>query len=578
MAVFSFDDSDVLGRVFSVDTTTVVIDVEDDQALTSMQVNRLVALESIAGQHLVGMIQKITRKELVLDAVEDIEASPIQNLVKVALIGTLFDKRKQQENVFTRSIEAVPRIHAACYAIENEALTRFMRVLSNTDVDENSSPLKIGVYTLDDVAEAYLDGDRFFQRHAVVVGSTGSGKSWTTAQLLEQVAGLSNGNALVFDIHGEYGSLKERGFRHLKVAGPGDLGDGKGIEDGLIYLPYWLLSYEAIVPMFVDRSDSNAPNQTVMMTELIRQSKESFLKDNGDEEVLANFTLDSPVPFDVEKVLKALKEKDVEMVAGSGGKTKQGPYFGKLTRLVARFESKINDRRLGFLFRGDNSSDYLNKLAVALTASAGEQEVDGGGVKVIDFSEVPSDILPLVISLVARMVFALQQWTLSENRQPIALFCDEAHNYIPDRSLADAAAEISIDIFEKIAKEGRKYGVGLVVISQRPSEVNRTVLSQCNNFVAMRLTNTEDQNRIKALLPENLGGYADILPALDTGEALVVGDASLLPARVKVHEPRLKPNSATVPFWEKWSSDDKREDLAQAVRNWQRQSTKKLDN
>ncbi len=193
-------------------------------------------------------------------------------------------------------------------------------------------------------------------------------------------------------------------------------------------------------------------------------------------------------------------------------------------------------------------------------------------MKIIDFSEVPSDVMPLIISMVARMVFSVQQWTPKERRHPIALFCDEAHNYIPDRSVADAAAEVSIKIFERIAKEGRKYGVGLSVISQRPSEVNRTVLSQCNNMVAMRLTNTDDQNRIKALLPDNLGGFGELLPTLDTGEALVVGDASILPSRVRIHEPNNKPNSATIPFWQCWSKEDANGGVASAVENWRRQN------
>lgn len=566
MSIFNFTEKDSLGRVLSVDTATVVVEVEEEALLSRMQVNRLVAVQSVAGQHLIGMIQKITRKELFSDMSGSEEGPSVQNLVKVLLIGTLFDKRKREENVFSRSIETVPRIHGECYPIEDENLTGFMRVLSRLMDGKEINPLRLGRYTLDDDAEAYLDGDRFFQRHAVIVGSTGSGKSWTTAQVLEQVAALNNANAIVFDIHGEYGPLKSEGFIHFKVAGPGDLGNGKGLEDGIMYLPCWLLSYDAIVPMFVDRSDSNAPNQTVVMTDLIRESKQGFLESIGDKEVLGNFTIDSPVPFSAEDVLRGLREKDTEMVAGARAE-KQGPYHGKLTRLIARFESKLNDRRLGFLFRSDNTIEYLQKLASSLVEQNSKNKQ---GVKVVDFSEVPSDILPLVVSLVARMVFALQQW--SEDRKPIALFCDEAHNYIPDRALADSAADISINIFEKIAKEGRKYGVGLVVISQRPSEVNRTVLSQCNNFVAMRLTNTEDQNRIKALLPENLGGYAEILPTLDTGEALVVGDASLLPSRVKIHEPISKPNSATIAFWGEWSGAAAGTNVSSAVRNWQRQS------
>ncbi|MBF4328397.1 ATP-binding protein, partial [Vibrio anguillarum] len=149
---------------------------------------------------------------------------------------------------------------------------------------------------------------------------------------------------------------------------------------------------------------------------------------------------------------------------------------------------------------------------------------------------------------------------------------DEAHLYMPQRNMADSADDISLDIFERIAKEGRKYGVSLVVISQRPSEVNKTMLSQCSNFVSMRLTNAEDQGVIKRLLPDSLGGFSDILPTLDTGEALVVGDASLLPSRIRIDEPQNKPNSGTVDFWDEWQKPVKDTRLSVAVDNWRKQN------
>ena len=143
---------------------------------------------------------------------------------------------------------------------------------------------------------------------------------------------------------------------------------------------------------------------------------------------------------------------------------------------------------------------------------------------------------------------------------------------MPQRNMADSADDISLDIFERIAKVGRKYGVSLVVISQRPSEVNKTLLSQCSNFVSMRLTNAEDQGVIKRLLPDSLGGFSDILPTLDTGEALVVGDASLLPSRIRIDEPQNKPNSGTVNFWDEWQTQVKEKRLSTAVDNWRKQS------
>jgi DNA helicase HerA-like ATPase len=215
---------------------------------------------------------------------------------------------------------------------------------------------------------------------------------------------------------------------------------------------------------------------------------------------------------------------------------------------------------------------WLERVTHILASGKGAQDDQKGGIKIIDFSEVPSDVLPLMVSLVARLIFTSQQWTESDKRHPIALLCDEAHLYVPERADSDSAGAISVEIFERIAKEGRKYGIGLVVISQRPSEVNRTVLSQCNNVIAMRLTNGEDQSVIRRLLPDSLGGFGDLLPILDIGEALVVGDASLLPTRIRISEPKARPDSATIEFWDRWNSEKPVSGIQRAVRAWRRQS------
>ena len=583
MTIFKYKDEEALGSVLSVDTATVIIKVADLDRLRRMQVNRLVVLQSSkAGQHLIGIVQKITRSSVDQELSVKQEGDPVEieslmpqlNLVRVSLIGTLIDKVGLKENVFRRTLETVPEIDAKCFAVEGDVLTLFMRVVAN--VANEGQKLSLGHYTLDEDAEAYLNGNKFFQRHAIIVGSTGSGKSWTTARVLEQAAVLPSVNALVLDLHGEYAPMKGDGIRHYRVAGPGDLGNKKGLKDGILYLPYWLLGYEALISMFVDRSDQNAPNQAMIIAREVVKMKRKFLEGKKAKELLENFTIDSPVPFSMDELFEELNRLNTEMVPGAkAGTEKQGDFYGKLSRMIARLENKLTDRRLGFLFQSPaeaNELTWLNELSRQLIAGTSLQSDKKGGVKVIDFSEVPSDILPLIVSLIAQLTFSLQQWTSLEKRHPIALFCDEAHLYIPLRSEGDAANEVSIKIFEKIAKEGRKYGVGLVIISQRPSEVNHTVLSQCNNLVAMRLTNAEDQNVVRKLLPDSLGGFGDVLPILDTGEALVVGDASLLPSRVRVKEPNSKPNSGTVDFWDRWSKVSCEDGIVDAVESWRKQN------
>ncbi|MDH5388574.1 MAG: ATP-binding protein [Gammaproteobacteria bacterium] len=573
MALFNFQDEEALGSVASVDTTNIVIDVENIEKLVKLQVNHLAVLQSSKpGQHLIGLITQVTRKKLdgYNEAEGEQESDFELNLCRIALIGTLLDRDGEKENIFRRTLESVPEINANCFSLEGEHLTNFMRIISNTAAEGQS--LTLGKYTLDDHAIAYLNGNKFFQRHAFIGGSTGSGKSWTTARIIEQMANLKTSNAIVFDLHGEYSPLKGEGIQHYKVAGPGDVEAKKTLDDGVLYLPYWLLSYEALVSMFVDRSDQNAPNQAMIMAREINNAKRNYLEAGGQQDILDNFTVDSPVPFDLSELLDNLNAINIEMVPGSRV-PKQGEFFGKLARMIARLENKLSDRRLGFLFQGGDDVlefNWLEKLSTGVLGSTSEN--GRGGIKIINFSEVPSDILPLIVSLVARVAFSVQQWTPSTLRHPVALMCDEAHLYIPQRSMADAADDISIDIFERIAKEGRKYGISLVVISQRPSEVNKTMLSQCSNFISMRLTNSDDQNVIKKLLPDSLGGFSDILPTLDTGEALVVGDASLLPSRIRIDQPNNKPDSGTVDFWDEWQDDVPADRLTIAIDNWRKQS------
>ena len=578
MPIFDYKDSEVLGRVKAVDTTSVIVTIDNLELLRKMQVNRLVVLRSSkAGQHLVGIVQKIVRDAAIAKALGEVEEDETgtreQNIVRVTLIGTLFDQVGKRPNVFRRTLESVPEIDAQCFPIEGDRLTTFMKAISFISGTAQKT-LSLGTYTLDENAEAYLDANRFFQRHAVIVGSTGSGKSWTTARLLEQVAELCNANCVLFDIHGEYSTVVGPGIRHLRIAGPGDLGKKKQLKDGVLFLPYWLLAYEDMTTMLIDRSDDNAPNQAMVLSRIVNAAKRKFLEAGSHKEVLANFTVDSPVPYDIQEVLTELKRLNTEMVEGTRG-PKQGDFHNRLSRFIARLENKLSDRRLGFMMAAPvetNKFEWLPEMAHMLMVGTRDQKDMKGGVKIIDFSEVPSDILPIVVGRIASLVFSAQLWTPKSKRHPIAIICDEAHLYIPDRHDAGTAAEASLRYFERIAKEGRKYGVGLIVVSQRPSEVNRTVLSQCNNFVALRLTNAEDQNVVRRLLPDSLGGFADLLPILDTGEALVVGDASLLPSRIRISEPRSRPDSGTIEFWDEWDHDAKKDAVAAAIEAWRNQS------
>jgi len=580
MAIFTFEDKSSVGTVFSVDTATLIIKVDELEKLRKLQVNHLVAIQSSkAGQHLIGIINRITRKasDEEQPTGDDLGLNNFlftENILKVNLIGTLLNKRGEKENVFKRTLDTVPEIEAKCFPIDGDNITKFMQTISTKENYE--IPLSIGKYSIDENAEAFLDGDKLFQRHAVIVGSTGSGKSWCVAKIIEQIAKLPMANSILFDIHGEYSgtNFKADGIQHFKIANPSDLGKKGNLANGVLMLPYWLLTYEEMLAMLLDRSDSNAPNQAMVFSRTVFAEKKSYLDSISDTVFKDNITIDSPIPYSLDAVLTELKRLDTERVAGSTAAGKNGDFNGKLSRFIQRLEAKKEDKRLGFLFQISEDElqlDWLNDFCSALMHGS---ELNGkkSGVKIIDFSEVPSDVLPLIIGLVARIIFTVQQWTTKENQHPICLLCDEAHLYIPERTNQDSASELGLKSFERIAKEGRKYGVSLTVISQRPAEVNRTVLSQCNNFISLRLSNAEDQAVIKRLLPDNLTGLTEVLPILDIGEALIVGDASLLPTRVLISEPIIKPDSATMKFWKEWSNKDAKQDIKNAVIGLRKQS------
>lgn len=562
-------EHDSIGKVQSVDTGNISVKINDEQLLNSVQINQIIQIRSTkTGEKIIGLISKILRKAISEKIDADSETDEvIENLIRVNLVGTLLEASGIERNVFKRTLNTVPSIDADCFLLQGESLSKFMDIISSN----SNNPLKIGKYTISDGSDSNLDGNKFFQRHAVIVGGTGSGKSWTVANILGAASSLKSINSVVFDLHGEYKPLADLpNTTLLKIAGPSDNPD----KEKTIFLPYWLLSYEEIESLLLDRSDTNAPNQAKTLFDKIIKLKKQCLDENDSEQksVLLNFTIDSPLPYNLDKLIKQLDSLDNQQIdtgetyasdqKKGQPKTNQGPLHGKLTRFIQRLKSKQSDKRLNFIFNSDSHLQeyrWLVSLVKNLLDFGNEK-----GLKIIDFSEVPSDILPVISGLIARLIFSVQQWMEAEKRHPVALFCDEAHLYIPAQT-KNGMEERGLASFERIAKEGRKYGISLVVISQRPSDVSKTVLSQCGNFIAMRLTNPDDQNVIKRLFPDNLGDFSEMLPILDIGESLIVGDASLLPNRVKIDPPRIKPNSSTVEFWDEWSKDITEKGIEQAV-------------
>ena len=588
MGIFNYTEAQSIGEVRGVDTSRVFIQVHSAEKLSHARVGRLVTIQGLdSNEWLIGMINRVWRDPLENDTEAAEETAPViveNNGVQVTLVGTYRVKQGTIDNYFTRAVLSLPDINRPVFPIEGKALEDFMGIIGSASGAVKKA-LEIGTYTLDRKAKAYIDGDKLFQRHAALLGSTGSGKSWSVANILEQAAKLDCSNIIVFDLHGEYTKLPYA--QQLRVAGPGDLAEPK---EGVLFLPFWLLNYDEMQSMLIDHSEQSAPNQSLAVLDAITKAKRTVLEKLNKQDVLDTFTVDSPIPFMMEQIVKELEEKNAETIGtgeyfASGAKkdqekTTQGPLNNKLTRLLIRLKNKLEDRRYGFLFQPPEKwyeYEALHRLANLLMGHNGISGYGKPGIKVIDFSEVPSDVLPVMVSLAARLVFQIQFWsdpgTNNDGRHPILLLCDEAHLYLPSAAKTTNPLERkALENFERIAKEGRKYGVGLLIVSQRPSDVSTTILSQCNNIISLRLSNDSDKAVVKGLMPDSLSGLIEILPGLEIGEAIVVGDAILLPTRIVLNKPEHKPLSATIDFWQRWESPKGVSDLVKSVEQLRRQS------
>lgn len=584
--LFDFNkDTDYVGKVVYVDTTKLSLDVKPKE-LKLARVGRLVAVKisSAVEEWAIAIVERVIKnpsseqfKSLVqpesIDSEESIPISAdsilerVSNIVTISIVATFKGKKGAETNYFSRSIQEIPDIDAEAFSIETANLENFMGLLSIKSKSDVS--LDIGKYSLSEKARAQLNGDNFFQRHAAILGSTGSGKSWAVASILEKAAELPTTKMIVFDLHGEYSSLKFA--NQLRIAGPDDLNSK---EKGILFLPYWLLNSDEMQAMFIDRSEFSAHNQVMMFQKLVGEEKLKHLVANNKNEVIGSFTIDSPIPYCLTSVISELKRLNEEMVPGKNT-DKKGDFNGSFSRLLTRLYVKVTDKRYGFLFKHSVELDRYEALTEIIHQLI-DFEGDEFGIKVIDFSEVPSDVMPIIIGLVARILFNIQFWTDKSERHPLALVCDEAHLYLPKKGENNPNEKRALENFEKIAKEGRKYGVSLLVVSQRPSDVSETILSQCNNIVSLRLSNKQDQNTVKSFMSDNLTVFADILPTLDVGEAIILGDAVLLPSRIMLDMPKEenRPLSSTINFWSEWSEKDKKTNYNKAVENYRKQSRK----
>jgi len=546
------DQGPLLGPIERVDTNRVEVVITDPMMAARVAVSELVALP-VADGFLIGMVESLVRDTDAVLASSAHDPLATRVTMRVMPVGTLH-RREDGGGSFRPGTSSHPHIGGDCYLVDGERFSAFMSLLGE-DVPFGER-LVLGHYVQDDTATAIADGNRLLQRHMAILGNTGAGKSWTVGLLIERAARLSHANMIVLDMHGEYGPLgretdgMEPVVRPLRIAGPGDL---LFVADEVVHLPFWLLRLDELMSLVINPDDQFAADQRLCLTDRIQTLKRSALAEMGRAEAVATATVDSPVPYRLDDLIRWLQNDDVDVIIRHpSGRVDPGPFNGKLGGLIARLEARAADPRYGFIFHPPDrteSEDWLVETSTKLL-EAGRGDV---GIKVIDFSEVPGPILPMVAGVLARLIYYVQFWMNPDDRTPVCIVCDEAHLYLPELDQPTPVQNVALEAFEAIAKEGRKYGVCMAVVSQRPSDVCRTILSQCNNFMILRLTNDQDQRVIEHLVSATLATITGVLPMLDVGETVLIGDAILLPTRIKLDAPQIKPASVTMPYWSLWS-------------------------
>ncbi|TRD10795.1 DUF87 domain-containing protein [Erythrobacter insulae] len=388
--------------------------------------------------------------------------------------------------------------------------------------------------TRDIRAGLYIDA--MLGKHFALLGSTGTGKSTSASLILHRICEAApNGHIVMIDPHGEYSAA----FRTT----------GQILDVSNLQMPYWLMNFEEHCEVLL----TSAGNERQVDMDILAKCLLHARSKNRLAETMGKITVDSPIPYLLSDLSNVIQDEMGKLDKA----TSSAPYMrikGKLDELKA-------DPRYQFMFSGmlvgDTMTDFISKVF----------RMPGGGkpISIIDVSGVPSDITSTVVAVLSRLVFDFAIWGREERTRPILLVCEEAHRYVPNEKNADGSSVGKI--LSRIAKEGRKYGISLGLITQRPSDLAEGVLSQCGTIISMRLNNERDQAFVKAAMPEGARGFLDSIPALRNRECIVCGEGVAIPIRVNFDflEEHKRPASEDPSFVDLWREDGGEEELVERV-------------
>ncbi|WP_339218357.1 ATP-binding protein [Paenibacillus sp. FSL H8-0332] len=487
--------------------------------------------------------------------------------IAVAKVIGYQDFQEKNSLKFMRGVGHYPKFNAKSYLLTPEEKKQLF------SLDEGAG-IAIGRASGVQDEEVSIHIDKFLGKHSVILGSTGSGKSSTVASIMQSVLKTHQYSHIVFfDPHDEYDTAfpNKRGSYKVNKINANDLS-----------IPYWLLNFDEFQSIFLGEVDANKNSNGIrILKEVIvtlKESKQEELKNAVGE--ISKVNINAPLYFsfheDLLPVLIKLNKRtiwssdnepaiDIETGGflpssgntnvnrdGKNDKVHQDKnYYGELDQIIEKLQSVFSDRRYQFLFPSE-MNNANSTLFYSFMESLLSVPTDGKAnqLTIFDLSTLPSEVLPIIIGVISRICFEYKLWDSNPKKLPLYLVFEEAHNYIPKETTS--ITRLPKKYLSRIAKEGRKYGINQLIVSQRPSDLCETIISQCSNFFVMRVTNPNDQSFINQVLPDHLNTLSSMIPFFQNGECLIAGECVTIPTKVIINPPFPEPNSSDVKFSSVW--------------------------
>jgi hypothetical protein len=458
---------------------------------------------------------------------------PGEVLAQVDFLGEGTRDASGRLSQFRRGVTRYPIPGAEVFPVSTEDMRAIFAASDEPHIEIGT------VYPTDDIRGA-LYVDPMLSKHFAVLGSTGTGKSTSVALILHRISQLSpEGHIVMIDPHGEYSAA---------FKGCGELFNVDNLQ-----LPYWLLNFEEHCEVLLTTDGAERQRDADILAKCLLAARTK----GKAADTLGKVTVDSPIPY----LLSDLNG----IIVNEMGKLDRAGDTLPYQRLKTKLDELKSDPRYTFMFSGMLVSDSMGSFLAKLFRLPSH----GRPISIVDVSGVPSEVTSVVVSVLARMVFDYAIWSRTEAQRPLLLVCEEAHRYVPKDENANGQAVRKI--LERIAKEGRKYGVSLGLITQRPSDLAEGVLSQCGTIIAMRLNNERDQACVRAAMPEGARGFLDAIPALRNRECIVCGEGVAIPIRVRFDdlEPEKRPASSDPSFARLWrETGDEEGIINRTIKRW----------